>query len=482
MARYNLDWSFGLIASHGGYLNVEPFQDKLDSSGSKLKKKQILFLEQGGSEGTVVLRTHVGKYLRVDGDGKFLADGTRDDNMDEIEIVIEAQPDGRWLLKSKAYNWYLRAESAHSMSAFVAEPTEDAHWKVHLAMHPQITLKNEKRRRFVIEDKGQLNTSADQPFGTECTLNLVHDNGTYALQSASSQAFLQADGRMVDDRTEDCQFIIEFAGDQIAFKSKKAGKYLTSLGGSGLLKATKPNITADEKWRMEDSWPQVTLKNVKNDKFVSYMGNTDMSANKDEPTYYQMESQDDGTWVFKTEQDFFIGAIDGSLQNKAGAALEDPKEHNKFTVEFGTDNKIRFKSAGGKYIQAKMNKQLVEGSAEPSDDGADEFYMEIINRPTIALRGKYGFVGQSGSSLLRCNHSAPTFFNMKAVAGGYQLDGWAAADNQITCSGGSDTYQIELFKESKMAIKHNGNYLKAQQTGEMTFTGAAVEEATLWEY
>lgn len=129
-----------------------------------------------------------------------------------------------------------------------------------------------------------------------------------------------------------------------------------------------------------------------------------------------------------------------------------------------------------------MNKQLVEGSAEPSEDGADEFYMEIINRPTIALRGKYGFVGQSGSSLLRCNHSAPTFFNMKAVAGGYQFDGWAAADNQVTCSGGSDTYQIELFKESKMAIKHNGNYLKAQQTGEMKFTGAAVEEATLWEY
>lgn len=478
MSRYTLDWSFGLVNSAGMYLTCETFQKKVGCTGKKLGKKQILFLE-AGAEGTVSLRTHLGNYIRVDGDGKFLADGEKGD--EETNIIIEAQPDGTWLLKSAKYGWYLGG-SGENLTAFITEATADRFWKVHLAMHPQITLKNEKRKRFVIEDKGQLNTSADQPFGTECTLNLVHDNGTYALQSASSQAFLQADGRMVDDRTEDCQFIIEFAGDQIAFKSKKAGKYLTSLGGSGLLKATKPNITADEKWRMEDSWPQVTLKNVKNDKFVSYMGNTDMSANKDEPTYYQMESQDDGTWVFKTEQDFFIGAVDGSLQNKAGAALEDPKEHNKFTVEFGTDNKIRFKSAGGNYIQAKMNKQLVEGSAEPSEDGADEFYMEIINRPTIALRGKYGFVGQSGSSLLRCNHSAPTFFNMKAVAGGYQFDGWAAADNQVTCSGGSDTYQIELFKESKMAIKHNGNYLKAQQTGEMKFTGAAVEEATLWEY
>merc|ERR1711935_1147613 len=128
-SRYTLDWSFGLVHGAGSYLTCETFQKKVacPANSTKLGKKQILFLE-AGTEGTVSLRTHLGNYIRVDGDGKF-------------------QADGRWLLKSAKYGWYLGG-SGENLSAFISEPQEDRFWKVHLAMHPQITLKNIKRTRY----------------------------------------------------------------------------------------------------------------------------------------------------------------------------------------------------------------------------------------------------------------------------------------------------------------------------------------------
>ena len=81
----------------------------------------------------------------------------------------QAQRDGTWAIKSQAYGWYVRGvvgKQPATLSAFDKELSPDALWKVHLAMHPQITLKNIKRRRFVSESGNDtLTTRADNPFG-----------------------------------------------------------------------------------------------------------------------------------------------------------------------------------------------------------------------------------------------------------------------------------------------------------------------------
>lgn len=58
-----------------------------------------------------------GKYIRVDGDGSFLCDS--DEKTNETAIIISAQADGRWALKSEKYGWYLGSKSAEDLKVCV---------------------------------------------------------------------------------------------------------------------------------------------------------------------------------------------------------------------------------------------------------------------------------------------------------------------------------------------------------------------------
>merc|ERR1712195_186755 len=123
------------------------------------------------------------------------------------------------------------------------------------------------------------------------------------------------------------------------------------------------------------------------------------------------------------------------------------------------------------YVKQKMNKQFALAGTEVNEDTT--FVMEIVNRPTLALRGKYGFVGLLDSGMAKCNSSGST------------ITGWkTAGDGTVTgnIAGSDEVYEIQLLKESKMAISYNGKFLCGKQTGEVEFTGDAINEATSWEY
>jgi len=481
MSRYALDWSFGLISSSGKYLTAEPFQNKIGATGTKLKKKQIFFLEANSEDGTINLRSHTNSYIKVDGDGKFLADGEKGD--EENNLIIEAQPDGRWLIKSAKYGWYLGG-SGENLSAFISEAQEDRYWKVHLAMHPQITLKNIKRRRYVhLSPANTLTSDNDLPWGPNATVTLRHVDGCYQLQAADG-SYLEDTGRLTEDSTSiSTQFILDFHGDVVSFKSKKSGKYLTALGATGLLKATKAGITKDEQFIMEDSWPQVTLKAIKAEKYLSIRQGIEVAATQDEPgdgEIFQLEPQDDGTWIFKTSKDKYLALKDGGLNSDGGECSNEPTADNKFTITFGADNKVTIGTSAG-LLKQKMNK-YIDGSGTDATDDACNFQMDIVNRPTIALRGSFGFIQALESGTLECNKSEPQFFNMTSSGNGYVIEGWTSSDNSISLGAGGELYKIELLPESKMAISFNGGYLQGSQTGEVSFNGASIAANTSWEY
>merc|ERR1712137_848058 len=114
---------------------------------------------------------------------------------------IEAQKDGRWALKSKKYGYWIGDDATITLSFFAAD-------------------------------------------------------GTYGLVT-SKGTFLSSTGNLVEAEAVDdsCKFVIVFEGGQVSFQAKKTGKFLTSLGKDGTLKATKTSITADEQFVMEDSFP-----------------------------------------------------------------------------------------------------------------------------------------------------------------------------------------------------------------------------------
>ena len=204
-------------------------------------------------------RAHSGKYLRVDGDGKLCCDNEA--KTDESELLIEAQPDGRWALKSKKYNWFIGG-SKENLTAFTKEIEEEKLWTVHLAMHPMITLNNVMRKAYVhLSDAGNsLTTDELIPWGHDAVLELEFlEDGSYGIKGSNGK-YLRADGALSADGAadKDTHFVIEFQGGQVSFKAKENGKYLTSLGAQGLCKATKSAIGKDEQYVMENSYVGAT--------------------------------------------------------------------------------------------------------------------------------------------------------------------------------------------------------------------------------
>ena len=67
-------WTIGLINSKYKYLSAETFGFKINANGKALKKKQVWILEPSGDGDTIVMRSHLNKYLAVDQFGNVTCD------------------------------------------------------------------------------------------------------------------------------------------------------------------------------------------------------------------------------------------------------------------------------------------------------------------------------------------------------------------------------------------------------------------------
>jgi len=494
--KQDLDWSFGLRNAAGKYLTAETFGSKIVCAATAMKKKQIWFLETSEGSEAVFIRSHLNKYLTVDGDGKFLGNG--EGPGEEEAFIIESQDDGRWALKSQKYGWYAGG-SGENLTAFTTEIAEDRLWTVRLAMHPMVTLRNIKRKKYVHLDdaRGSLTTDEQIPWGDDAVLSVAffEADGSYGIQSADG-SYLSATGALVAPEAEDesCHFSLEFHGRVISFKSKKTGKYVTSLGASGLCKATKGSITADEKFQFENSYPQVTLVS-NNGKKLSTKGGVEVSANvaagekTSDLEIFQLEPLGGSKWQVRTSR---VQEEGGRLWVAGDGACSadgvESSEASTMDVEF-YGNKIAFKTANGKYLSQQMNGYIKASAGEASDDDKSLFVFEIINRPRLALRGEYGFINTLMSGLLECNKSTAEIYALETKDGLVAIKDannkyWKVGDAGISAASDSpEFYNIELFQNSKMAISFGGKYFASSQNGQFKADGSSGNSsACLFEY
>jgi len=489
-----MDWSFGLVNTDNKYLTAEKFMGKVGCTTAKFGIKQIWFLENKGDDsGAVAFRGNTGKYLAVHDEDNGKVDGTAEQGDEKSFFLIEAQPDGRWLIKSQKSGKYLGG-SGESLTCFITEAAADRYWSVHLAMHPQAAIRGVKSKKYwgLAESGGApiIQCKQDLPWGDDATINVIPHVGTVQFQAANG-GYFHPDGSLGDDDA-DTHFTVDFKDSEVAFKSTTKNHYISVLNPSSPIKCpTKSSAGPDERFVMEDSWPQVSFKSVKVGKYMSRKGGVEIAANATTVTdeeIFQLEPQADDTWLIKSSitREFahgeFMQAEDGSINASGGDAGVEPLDINKFQIEFVGDSKVAIKH-GGMYVKQKMNKQFALAGTEVNEDTT--FVMEIVNRPTLALRGKYGFVGLLDSGMAKCNSSGATMFSMTHNGAGYTITGWkTAGDGTVTgnIAGSDEVYEIQLLKESKMAISYNGKFLCGKQTGEVEFTGDAINEATSWEY
>ncbi len=262
-----LKLQFGLINYENRYLTAEAFGFKVNASAPSLKKKQIWTLEQVEQDGQVVyLRSHLGRYLASDKDGKVSCEAETKEN--DCRFLIVAQSDGRWALQSEPYLRFFGGSEDY-LSCFAQTIGEAELWAMHLALHPQANLLSVARKRYahLACPEGEIAVNSNIPWGVDALLTLVYMDGKYCLKTSDSR-FLSNDGKLSSENGRGTGYTLELKSGKLAFKDCE-GKYLTPMGPTGTLRSgrcSKPG--KDELFDLEESHPQVVFQ-AANSRFVS---------------------------------------------------------------------------------------------------------------------------------------------------------------------------------------------------------------------
>ncbi|XP_070846964.1 fascin-2b [Chaetodon trifascialis] len=482
-----LKLQFGLINHEGRYLTAESFGFKVNASAPSLKKKQIWTLEQDSQDTQVVyLRSHLGRYLASDKDGKVTCEA--DGHNSDCRFLIVAQSDGRWALQSEPHLRFFGG-SRDYLSCFAQAITDAELWAVHLALHPQANLLSVARKRYAhlsMED-GEIAVDVNIPWGVAALLTLVYLDGKYCLKTCDSR-FLSNDGKLLTESGRATAYTLELKCGKLAFKDCE-GKYLSPMGPTGTLRSgrcSKPG--KDELFDLEESHPQVVLM-AANGRYVSIRQGVSLAANQEDETdmeTFQMEiDKETRKCTFRTSQgNYWALVAHGGIQSTA----TEVSANTMFSVEW-LGHKVALKANNGKYICTKRNGQLLAVSDSTGED--EQLTLKLINRPMLILRGENGFIcHHKNSNTLDASRSVYDIFTLHFSNGAYHIKGvdgrfWYVNSSGLVCSDGEapEDFSLELLEHGRLAIRgKNGKYLRGDQGGTLKGDGLSLSGSALWEY
>ncbi|KAJ8345876.1 hypothetical protein SKAU_G00300690 [Synaphobranchus kaupii] len=481
-----LKLQFGLINQENRYLTAEAFGFKVNASATSMKKKQIWTLEQGEQDGQAVyLRSHLGRYLASDKDGKVTCEVEEPDA--GCRFLIAAQSDGRWALQSEPHLRYFGG-SLDYLSCFAQTIGETELWAVHLALHPQANLLSVSRKRYahLSAQEDEISVDSDIPWGVDSLLTLVYLDGKYCLKTCDSR-FLNNDGDLVKENGPGTGYTLELKSGKLAFKDCE-GKYLSPTGPTGSLRSgrcSKPG--KDELFDLEESHPQVVFQ-AANNRFVSIRQGVSLSANQDDETdmeTFQMEiDKETRKCMLRTNGGKYWTLVPhGGIESTAMDVAAD----TMFDIEW-LGHRVALRANNGKYICTKKNGQLAAVSDVIGED--ERFLLKLINRPILILRGENGFVcHHKNSNTLDANRSVYDIFNLIFNDGAYHIKGsngkfWYISTSGLVCSDGDtpEDFFLEILEHGRLGIKSkNGKYLRGKG-GTLMGDGETADTASLWEY
>ncbi|XP_046888796.1 fascin-2b isoform X1 [Hypomesus transpacificus] len=486
--NHPLKLQFGLINHESRYLTHEAFGFKVNASAPSLKKKQIWTLEQDPKDQQVVyLRSHLGRFLASDKDGKVTCEA--EERATDCRFLIVAQSDGRWALQSEPYLRFFGG-SRDYLSCFAQIISEAELWAVHLALHPQANLLSVARRRYahLSPEDGEVAVDRNIPWGVAALLTLVYRDGKYQLRTCDSR-YLGNDGKLcAEGKERGTGYTLELKCGKLAFKDCE-GRYLSPMGPTGTLRSgrcSKPG--KDELFDLEESHPQVVLM-AANGRYVSIRQGVSISANQEDETdmeTFQMEiDRETKKCMFRTSKgNYWALVAHGGIQTTSTQISAD----TMFAVEW-LGHRVALRANNGKYVCTKKNGQLAAVSDSIGED--ERLILKLINRPMLILRGENGFVcHHKNSNTLDANRSVYDIFSLHFSDGAYHIKGvggkfWYVSSSGLVCSDGEtpEDFTLEFPEHSRIAIRgKNGRYLRGDQGGNLKGDGLRPQSTALWEY
>lgn len=485
-------WTVGLMNSKFKYLSAETFGFRINANGKALMKKQVWILEPSGEGDSVVLRSHLNRFLAVDQFGNVTCDQEERDDTSKFEISVCDDFSGRWAFKSLARGYFLGA-SADNLQCVAKTPGDAELWFVHLAARPQVNLRSVGRKRYahLSDNQDEIHVEENVPWGEDTlfTLEFREEEHKYAIHTCTNM-YLQKDGKLSPTINKDCYFACEYHGGLIALRDAQ-GLYLAPIGSRAVLKTRSNTVTKDELFSLEDSLPQASFVAASNARYVSIKQGVDVTANQEEISdheTFQLEYESSvSRWYIRTMQDkyFSLGAGGGIQAN------ENKRSSNcLFDLVWHADGSISFRANNGKYIGCKKSGHLF-ANCDNIEENA-KYYFYLINRPVLVLKCEQGFVGykSAGSNRLECNKATyETIIVERADKGVVHLKGQNGKylhfhdDGLSSDAESSQGFFLELRDPTRICIKSvQGRYVNSDKNGGIVLGSTDIEDATQWEY
>lgn len=491
-------WKVGLVNHASKYLTAETFGFKLNAASSTFRKKQTWTIEQEpGEDDTVYLRSHINRYLAGDAKGNVTCSSEQRGQAEKFTIQYHPDGSGRWAIRNRVTGYYLGG-TEDMMQCYEKQAGPSEWWFVHLAIHPQINLRNANRQKYahLAADGSALHAAELIPWGRDALLELEFREGRYCVRACDGR-FLHRDGTLVGQPSGDTLFTVEMKSvGQLSGMALKdtTGKYLTAVARDGVIQARNRNIGKDELFVVEDSQPQVVFT-AHNGKMASVKQGIDVTANQDDELTdketFQIEfDTKKEQWRVRTADNVYWKVADASgIQ-----ATDDGRSPTGlFTIEWLEDGSIGIRATNGRYVTARMNGSLYSVSDSLGD--RERFIMTIINRPLLVLRCEYGFVGfrTSTNSRYECNKASyDVIYVEQSNSPAYYLKGhngkyWSVeSDGSLNANDSNPKpFIFEFRAHSKMAIKApNGCYIRGEQNGIMSAKSTEFDKnkTVIWEY
>uniref|UniRef100_A0A4W3II19 Fascin-like n=1 Tax=Callorhinchus milii TaxID=7868 RepID=A0A4W3II19_CALMI len=383
----------GLINSAQKYLTAESFNFRVNASSTIMKVKQIWTIEFLKDNSCLVhIRSSLRRYLASDNNGKVTCDQEAPSAYSNFVMITQA--DGKVSFQSDETKRYLGG-AEDNITCFAQAVSESEKWVLHLAIHPNINLFSPGKKRYLRYDAASnvVRCDSELPWGPDCVMTLIFDfKGTRSL---SVPTLWNCNPHL---------YVLRVRSGLLCL-SDGEGRVLSSREGYvRSLKSDSPS--KDELFSPDPSPGQVTIRSLLNAKYISIRSGEEHRW----PECGQPRHRVSTRARERMSECMYVCLF-------AGCCFQGPK-NLLVSLAVLTDNcwfslvyngpRVGIKTSDGKFVTTKSNGQLAPVTLSPGP--AQEFILQLTNRPLLILQSDYGFVGFGpGTSRLdgnRCTHEA----------------------------------------------------------------------------
>ncbi|XP_076980472.1 fascin-3 isoform X2 [Tamandua tetradactyla] len=425
------DLRVGLISWAGTYLTFEAYKNTITAAAKGLGRRQtweLLVSNEHETQAVVRLRSLQGLYLLSEGDGSVCYGQPRTSH--HGCFLLRFHRNCKWTLQCIITGHYLESDGEE---VFCNSRVLSAYhmWAPRPALHVHIILYSPLHHCYARADPtvGRIWVDAPVPCLEECGFLLHFQDGCYHLET-STHYFLSHLDRLVTQPSSQTAFHMQVRPGGLVTLTDGEGGTLYPQGSRLLLGLGSSPLKGEEWFSLQHCPTWVTLKS-KARKFISVFYDVEVYAASERLTpmslfQFQCDRESPTLQLRSTN-----GCYLAQRRHRTIMADGHPMESDTFFQVHWTCGKILLQSSNGRFLGITANGLLMANATIPGPN--EEFGLRFANRPFLALRGRYGYVGTSSEhDLMRCNLDHPDCIHLLPCRQGiYHFQGWILLVNNI---------------------------------------------------